>query len=264
MSIWIIGHFFAVCIGISLGLIGGGGSILAVPILVYVLGINLKIAIAISLVIVGIVSFIGIFPHWQQGNVNFKTAALFAPWAMLGAYLGAKISTLPMITETLQLILFITTMFVAAYFMIINAHNIEGLELELNDKEHHNIIPWLIIPVEGLGVGILSGLVGIGGGFLIIPALVLVGNTPIKEAVGTSLVIIALKSITGFIGYFGSIYIDVNLIFTFTLAASLGVLIGAYLTQFISGENIKKAFGYFVALVAMFMFSQWGVDQFPQ
>ncbi|TAE55355.1 MAG: sulfite exporter TauE/SafE family protein [Nostocales cyanobacterium] len=178
---------------------------------------------------------------------------------MLGAFLGARIATLPMITETLQLILFILTMFVAAYFMIINASDTEDSELELNKKEDHHISPWLIIPIEGLGVGILSGLVGVGGGFLIIPALVLVGNTPIKEAVGTSLVIIALKSITGFIGYFGFIDIDINLIFTFTLAASLGMLIGANFTRYIQGKDIKKAFGYFVILVAIFMLSKSGL-----
>ncbi|NET73694.1 MAG: sulfite exporter TauE/SafE family protein [Sphaerospermopsis sp. SIO1G2] len=119
--------------------------------------------------------------------------------------------------------------------------------------------PWLIISIEGLGVGILSGLVGIGGGFLIIPALVLIGNTPIKEAVGTSLVIIALKSITGFIGYLGSISLDINLIISFTLAASLGMLIGANSTQYIEANDMKKVFGYFVILVAIFMLSKSGL-----
>lgn len=261
MLIWIFGHFLAVCIGISLGLIGGGGSILAVPILVYVLGIPLKSAIAMSLVIVGIVSLIGIIPHWQQGNVNIKTVAVFAPGAMLGAYLGARIAILPIITPTFQLLLFVSTMLLAAILMIKNASPSDA-ELETSSPEKHHLPLWLIIAVEGLGVGILSGLVGIGGGFMIIPALVLVGNTPIKEAVGTSLVIIALKSATGFAGYLGSVSIDINLIFSFTLAASLGMLLGAYLTQFISGQDIKKAFGYFVAVVAMFMFSQWGFDQF--
>jgi uncharacterized membrane protein YfcA len=265
MLIWIVGNILAVCVGISLGLIGGGGSILAVPILVYVLGVPLKSAIAMSLIIVGIVSLIGIIPHWQQGNVNLKTVALFAPGAMLGAYIGARIATLPMITSTVQLILFVSIMFVAAYLMIKNAGDKSDPELnfshQFSNKYYFNLPPWLVINIEGLSVGVISGLVGIGGGFMIIPALVLVGKTPIKEAVGTSLAIIALKAMTGFAGYLGSISIDINLIFTFTLAASTGTLIGAYLTQFIQGKDIEKAFGYFVILVALFMlFESWIVN----
>ncbi|MBK1990308.1 sulfite exporter TauE/SafE family protein [Sphaerospermopsis aphanizomenoides BCCUSP55] len=264
MLISILGHFCAVCVGISLGLIGGGGSILAVPILAYVLGVPLKSAIVMSLVIVGIVSLIGIIPHWQQGNVNMKTAALFAPGAMVGAYIGARIATLPIITPTFQLILFVSTMFLAAYLMIKNASNKSETELNLSSKYVDKFPLWPIILAEGLGVGLLSGLVGIGGGFMIIPALVLMGNTPIKEAVGTSLVIIALKSVTGFAGYLGSVSVDINLMVTFTLAAGTGMLIGAYLTNLIQGQNLEKYFGYFVILVAIFMLFEWGLENIFQ
>ena len=118
MATWITGHLLALFIGLSLGLIGGGGSILAVPILVYILGIDAKTAIAMSLAIVGIVSLIGVIPHWKQGNVNLKTAISFTPPAMLGAFLGARLAALPLITDTIQLVCFALIMLVASFFMI--------------------------------------------------------------------------------------------------------------------------------------------------
>lgn len=116
--IWIIGHFLAICIGLSLGLIGGGGSILAVPILIYVMGVGTKTAIAMSLFIVGIVSLIGAIPHWLQGNVNLKVIAIFSPIAMLGAYIGTGFARLPMITDTVQLTCFAIVMVSASLLMI--------------------------------------------------------------------------------------------------------------------------------------------------
>ncbi|WP_242056324.1 MULTISPECIES: sulfite exporter TauE/SafE family protein [unclassified Nostoc] len=258
----IIGHLLAVCVGLSLGLIGGGGSILAVPVLINVMGVPIKSAIAMSLVIVGFVSLIGIIPHWKQGNVNFKIALLFSPGAMLGAYIGARIATLPVVSPTLQLVLFIGMMLLAAYFMIRNSNHesAEQLDLELSKDTPTRIPSWLAIPVEGLGVGIITGLVGTGGGFMIIPALVLLGNIPIKQAIGTSLVIIVFKSITGFLGYLGSIPVDINLMLTFTLAASAGMLLGAYLSQFIQAKQLEKGFGFFVIVVAIFMLMKWQLN----
>ncbi|HIK08623.1 MAG TPA: sulfite exporter TauE/SafE family protein [Trichormus sp. M33_DOE_039] len=271
----IIAHFLAVCVGVSLGLIGGGGSILAVPILVYVLGVPIKSAIAMSLVTIGAVSLIGIIPHWQQHHVNFKTAVLFSPGAMVGAYMGARLATFPIVTPTLQHILFVIVMFVAAYFMLHNNQhkslanlelNVsqEGFELQVLNSEVNSspsifgTIPrWLAIPTEGFGVGILTGLVGIGGGFMIIPTLVILGNTPIKEAIGTSLVIMAFKSVTGFAGYWGHVPIDINLMLTFSLAAALGMLVGAYLTQFIEAQKLETGFAYFVIAIAIFMLFKW-------
>jgi uncharacterized membrane protein YfcA len=118
MFMLIFGYFLAVAIGLSLGLIGGGGSILAVPILVYVMGVGIKEAIAMSLFIVGIVSLVGAIPHWFQGNVNLKIAALFAPAAMLGAYSGARLAALPWITETIQFVCFGIVMIAASVLMI--------------------------------------------------------------------------------------------------------------------------------------------------
>jgi uncharacterized membrane protein YfcA len=252
----IIGYILAGCIGLSLGLIGGGGSILAVPILIYVMGVAPKAAIAMSLIIVGIVSLIGTIPHWLQGNVNLKIAAIFAPAAMLGAYLGARLAALPFITETFQLICFGIVMVVASILMIrknSKSSQKKASSAKKSDSLSTHQSHWLAIPLEGLGVGILTGFVGVGGGFAIIPALVLLGGIPMKEAIGTSLLIITFKSATGFLGYLSQVELDWNLVISFTIAASLGTLAGAYLTRFIDAKNLQKGFGYFVLAVAVFV-----------
>ena len=253
----IIGYVLAGCIGLSLGLIGGGGSILAVPILIYVMGITPKAAIATSLIIVGIVSLIGVLPHWLQGNVNWKTAAIFAPAAMIGAYLGARLAAFPFITETFQLICFGLVMVIASVLMIRQGGQSSQKPAALsadkaNLSSHHRGRLWAI-PLEGLGVGVLTGFVGVGGGFAIIPALVLLAGIPMKEAIGTSLLIIAFKSVTGFLGYLSQVELDWNLVISLTLAASLGTVAGAYSTHFIDAKSLQKGFGYFVLAVAIFV-----------
>ena len=253
MIIWIIGHFLAICIGLSLGLIGGGGSILAVPILVYVMGLGPKTAIAMSLVIVGTVSLIGAIPHWLQGNVNGTVAAIFAPTAMLGAYLGAQMAGFPFITETIQLICFAIVMVLASLMMIGQGRQKIKEKQGFKHKNQHN---WSFIFLEGLGVGVLTGFVGVGGGFAIIPVLVLLGGLPMKEAIGTSLIIITFKSITGFLGYLSQVNLDWILMISFTIAASLGTISGAYLTRFIETKKLQKAFGYFVLAVGIFILVQ--------
>ncbi|ACB52819.1 hypothetical protein cce_3471 [Crocosphaera subtropica ATCC 51142] len=256
MMIWIIGHFLAICIGLSLGLIGGGGSILAVPILVYVMGLGAKTAIAMSLGIVGTVSLVGAIPHWLQGNVNWPVAVIFAPTAMLGAYLGARMASFDFITETLQLICFALVMVLASLMMIRQGGKRLNNQSSIKEKDslqHQNQHNWLFILLEGLGVGILTGFVGVGGGFAIIPALVLLGGLPMKEAIGTSLIIITFKSMTGFLGYFSQVNFDWMLMISFAIAASLGTLTGAYLTRFIEAKNLQKAFGYFVLAVGIFV-----------
>lgn len=257
MIVAIFGHLLAVGIGLSLGLIGGGGSILAVPILVYVMGLGAKAAIAMSLAIVGTVSLVGAMPHWRQGNVNLKTAIVFTPAAMAGAYLGARLTALPFITDTFQLVCFGIVMVVASVWMIRESREKPSLSYAGAPGKAVAEVPhpphWLAIPAEGLGVGILTGFVGVGGGFLIIPALVLLGGIPMKEAIGTSLVIIAAKSATGFLGYLGQVAIDWALTASFTLAASAGTLAGAYLTRLIDAKYLQKGFGYFVLAVAIFV-----------
>ncbi len=252
-----LGLLFAIAIGLSLGLIGGGGSILAVPILKYIIGVTAKEAIAMSLFIVGVVSVIGIIPHWRQGNVNFKIALVFIPPAMIGAFLGAKITKLPFITDTVQLVCFGIIMLLASVLMIRKA-NKSTPELSLNkeqkysEKSNNNYKLFAVI-LQGLGVGILTGFVGVGGGFLIIPALVLVGRIPMKQAVGTSLLIIAFNSASGFLGYLNEVKLDWILIIFFTIAASIGIVTGAYLSKIIDAKYLQKSFGYFVLAVAVFI-----------
>ncbi|MEQ9553791.1 MAG: sulfite exporter TauE/SafE family protein [Coleofasciculus sp. G3-WIS-01] len=255
MVTWIIGLILAAGIGISLGLMGGGGSVLALPILVYVMGVEAKSAIAMTLVIVGTVSLIGVIPHWRRGNVNFKKAFMFGAATMLGAFLGAKLAFF--VSGTFQLILFAVMMMIAAGFMIRKSSK--------STKPDHDLqyypapvckYCWLWMLTEGLGVGVLTGLVGVGGGFAIVPALVLLGNTPMKEAVGTSLLIIACNSVAGFLGYLGQVPLDWGLMGSFIVAASVGILGGAYLAQYVKAQQLQKIFGYFLITVAAFILFQ--------
>jgi uncharacterized protein len=261
MIAWIFGHFLAICIGISLGLIGGGGSVLAVPILVYVMGVTPKPAIAMTLFIVGCVSLIGVIPHWRQKNVNFKTALMFGSATMLGAYLGAKLATSPLITGTFQMMLFAFMMLLAAGFMInksakpVSKVAAKELDLSLYPKPICKYC-WLWMLSEGLGVGLLTGLVGVGGGFAIVPALVLLGNTPIKQAIGTSLLIIAMNSAAGWLGYLGQVSLNWHLMTSFTVAASIGTIGGAYLSQFVQPRQLQRGFGYLLIAVASFILFQ--------
>ncbi|MEA5575444.1 sulfite exporter TauE/SafE family protein [Anabaena sp. UHCC 0451] len=258
---WILGHILATGIGISLGLIGGGGSVLALPILVYVMGVPTKSAIAMTLVIVGTVSLIGVIPHWRKGNINFKKAFIFGSATMLGAFVGAKIAGLPFITDSLQMIMFAIMMLLAASLMIKRSFQKTAPTSPENPNAEIYQPPicrycWLWLLTEGLGVGILTGLVGVGGGFAIVPALVILGKTPMKEAIGTSLLILVVNAVAGFLGYLGQVELDWQLIGTFILAASLGSFLGAYLSQFIDAKKLQKYFGYFLIAVATFVLFQ--------
>jgi uncharacterized protein len=261
MFTWIISHLIAICIGISLGLIGGGGSILAVPTLVYVLGIPPKSAIAMSLAVIAIVSLLGVIPHWKLGNIQLRTAGMFGLSTMLGAYTGARIANLPFVTGTLQMLLFAFMMLLAALFMLgrtapsASTSPPEGPDLVLYPKPVCKYC-WLWLISEGIGVGMLTGLVGVGGGFAIVPALVLLANVPMKQAIGTSLLIIALNSVAGVLGYWGRVDFDWPLMTTFTVAASLGIFAGAYLVRFVQARHLQKAFGYFLLVMSAFILWQ--------
>ncbi len=257
MLTWLIGLFLAGCIGISLGLLGGGGSILAVPILIYVMGVPIKTAIAMSLMIVGSVSLVGAIPHGRAGNINFRNAFIFGITTMLGAFLGAKAAaTLPFITGARQLLLFAGLMLVAAVLMIHRSFIATQAEPSFEPKLRsfkHPLWRWLQITASGLGVGILTGLVGVGGGFAIVPALVLLLKTPMKEAVGTSLLVIAMNSAIGFLGYLGHVPLDWTLMINFMFVAGLGIWIGAYLGRFVSAKQLQKGFGFFLLIMSAFI-----------
>lgn len=257
MTSWIIGLLLAAGIGLSLGLMGGGGSVLALPVLVYVMGVPPKSAIAMTLVIVGVVSLLGLIPHWKAGNVNLKTAVVFGVATMLGTFTGAKIATLPVVTEAFQMMLFAVVMVLAAGFMIHRSSRPSQRDdpLALYPKPICRYC-WLWLLTEGLLVGMLTGLVGVGGGFAIVPALVLLAKVPMKQAIGTSLLIIIANSITGFLGYLGHVSLDWHLMISFIFAASLGTIPGAYLARYVSAQKLQKAFGYFLLAVATFVLIQ--------
>lgn len=254
---WMIGLLLAGGIGVSLGLLGGGGSVLALPVLVYVMGVAPKSAIAMTLVIVGSVSLLGLIPHWRAGNLDLKTAAVFGAATMVGAFAGAKIASLPVVSERFQMLLFAIMMVLAAGFMIYRS------ACPLPSDDLLSLYPkpvcrycWLWLLTEGLGVGMLTGLVGVGGGFAIVPALVLLAKIPMKRAIGTSLLIIVANSITGFLGYWGSVVLDWHLIISFIFVASLGTLPGTYLARRVPAQKLQKSFGYFLLAIAALVLVQ--------
>ncbi|XFA74312.1 sulfite exporter TauE/SafE family protein [Thermosynechococcaceae cyanobacterium Okahandja] len=260
LAYW-LGHGLAIAIGLSLGLLGGGGSVLALPVLVYVMGIPTKVAIAMTLVIVGSVSLLAALPQWRRGYVNVRLALIFGSSTMIGAYLGARLAALPWITDTVQLLLFATTMLVAALLMIRRQQRPPELafpEAEITLESQLYRPPackycWLWLPTEGLGVGILTGLVGVGGGFAIVPALVLLGKVPMRQAIGTSLLIITANSVAGVWGYLGTVTLDARLTLTLTLAAAIGSVVGSYWGQRVATHHLQKAFGYFLVAIAGFV-----------
>lgn len=262
MGLQLLGYVLAGGIGVSLGLMGGGGSVLAVPILVYVMGVEPKSAIAMTLFIVGVVSLVGLVPHGRQGNINLPKAGVFGSATMVGAFLGAQLTRLPWLTGTVQLILFAVMMVLAAIFMIRKGQTTTNPgtgALDLNDYPppicRHC---WLWLLTEGLGIGVLTGLVGVGGGFAIVPALVLLGKTEMREAIGTSLVIIVMNAIAGFAGYWGQadVILDWHLMVNFTFAAGIGILLGGYGSRFVSAKKLQRGFGYFLLIVAVFILFQ--------
>ncbi|MDG5492595.1 sulfite exporter TauE/SafE family protein [Psychroserpens sp. SPM9] len=260
-TIEILGYIGALLVGLILGLIGGGGSILTVPILVYILGINPIIATGYSLFVVGITSVIGAFQNFRKGLIDFKTAIIFATPALIAVYL-TRLYLVPKIPEVLFsinnfevtnnvfiMILFAIIMLLASLSMIISKKK----TLDIDKTEHVNY-NYPLIALEGIVVGILTGLVGAGGGFLIIPALVLLAKLPMKRAVGTSLLIIAVKSLIGFLGDLQNITVDWSFLITFTAFSIVGIIIGVYASKLVSDKRLKKWFGYFTFVMAFYIF----------
>ena len=231
----------AVLVGISLGLLGGGGSILTVPLLAYVAGMDAKQAIATSLLVVGTTSAVGAVSHARAGRVQWRTGLVFGVAGMVGAYAGGVLARF--IPGSILLIGFAVMMVATALAMLRGRKDIE------QTGGHHSIpVPKVI--AEGLVVGLVTGLVGAGGGFLVVPALALLGGLPMPIAVGTSLVVIAMKSFAGFAGYLSSVTIDWKMAAMVTAAAGVGALLGARLTALVNPDSLRKAFGWFVLLMS--------------
>ncbi len=243
-------------IGLSLGLLGGGGSILTVPVFVYLLGFDAKQSIAMSLAVVGATSAFGAAGHWRAGNVNLRVALIFGVVAMAGSYLGARLAVF--FSGAVQLALFAIIMLVAAVFMF-RRRDAEAGQGNGSPRGASRM-PFALVAVEGLAVGVVTGLVGVGGGFLIVPALVLLGGLPMKEAVGTSLLVIAMNSAAGFSGYLGQVEIAWAFVALFTGVAVPGILAGTYLTAFVPQAALRRAFALLLIVMgAAILYANRGV-----
>lgn len=240
-------------VGFVLGVLGGGGSILAVPIFLYVLHVPAKPAIAMSLAVVGLSAFVGFLTHWRQGTVALSVALPFGMFAMLGAFVTARLTHL--VPATVQLALFAAFAFAAAIFMLRDASKPEAeLAAQPNRSDRPRFTPKLI--PQALGVGILTALVGAGGGFVIVPSLVLVAGVPIRPAVGSSLLIITLNALSGFIGYIGLVPIDWPLIGAFSATAAVGAVVGTQYMRRVPQRRIKQAFAILILVLGAYLVAQ--------
>lgn len=241
----------ALLVGLSLGLLGSGGSILTVPVLIYLADEPEKAAIAESLGIVGAISFAGFVPYALKKQVHWRSVILFGLPGMAGTYGGAIIAGY--VSGTFQLLLFAAVMIAAAVLMFR-----DDTKRSNADAEADIFHAWWKIVLEGLAVGVLTGLVGVGGGFLIVPALVLLGGLPMSLAVGTSLLIIALKSFSGFFKYMDvlanlNLSINWQLIFVFSLIGAVGTIVGKTVGSKISDARLKKGFAGFLILMGSYI-----------
>ena len=258
----ILGYIASVIMGLTLGLIGGGGSILTVPILVYLFDVDPVLSTAYSLFVVGLTSIFGSYSHFRKGNVHLKTAIIFGIPSIIAVFLVRKF-VVPSIPETvfsLGSFVFTKAIFVMVLFAVLMLFaSISMIRKPKSQPEEKKEVKfnYLLISVEGIVVGGVTGLVGAGGGFLIIPALVLFAGLSMKQAVGTSLLIIALKSLIGFTGDLGSgMNIDYTFMIIFSAFAVIGILIGSYLSRHISNEKLKPAFGWFVLVMGVYIFAK--------
>jgi uncharacterized membrane protein YfcA len=257
----ILGYFSALIIGISLGLIGGGGSILAVPVLAYLFSVNEKVATAYSLFIVGASALVGGLKQHLKGYVDWRTAVVFGLPAIVGVSVVRRflVPALPEFLFNINDFEFTRRMLMFGLFailMIPAAFSMLKTRKEKKQKDDGTVkYIYPLIIGEGLFVGGITGMIGAGGGFLIIPALVILANLEMKVAVGTSLIIIAFKSLLGFfLGDALTMEIDWMFLTVFTLISFIGIFIGSYLSNFIDGNKLKKGFGYFIFVMAIFIF----------
>lgn len=255
-----VGLFAAFCIGILLGIFGAGGSMLAVPVLVYFLHVEPVLATSYSLFVVGFSALLGTWLYYKKGHVDLPTALAFAAPSILAVFIARKY-ILPIIPhsiidtpwlhlskDTCILVCFALLMFTSAIFM---------LRSKNRNPEKRTSLPiqttYLLLAFEGLFIGLITGLLGAGGGFLIVPALVLLAGLDMKAAIGTSLFIIATKSLIGVLGDLGNLPIDFRFVTFFTLPVLVGMVSGVYFSGRMNASFLKPAFGWFVLLVSVCM-----------
>lgn len=252
----IAGYIASFFIGISLGLIGGGGSIITLPVLVYLFGLSPELAISYSLFVVGSTSLVGSFNSYRKGLIDFKTVLLFGISSVITVFITRKF-ILPLLPDviqfknyslsfsTLTMVLFAVLMLFASIKMI-KAKTINEESLD----EDKNLLKLLLY---GIGIGLITGFLGAGGGFLLIPALVLILKLPMKKAIGTSLLIIALNSLVGFIADTGHYETQWSFLLMISALAIAGVLTGGLLGKKIDGNKLKKGFGWFVLIMGIYI-----------
>lgn len=258
----IVGYIASLFIGISLGLIGGGGSILTVPVMVYLFGLQPLLATSYSLFIVGSTSLVGAINNYRNGLVNIRAAILFGAASIMTVFLTRKY-IVPVIPEDiltvggftitsslLTMVLFGVLMLMASVSMI------RKRMVQLDKKECTEGLPFSRLLSYGIAIGLVTGLLGAGGGFLLIPALVFIVKVPMKKAVGTSLLIIALNSLIGFTGDLGHLSIDWYFLLKITLIAIAGIFLGGAIGKKLPNEKLKKGFGWFVLVMGIYIIAK--------
>lgn len=238
----LIASFLGFLIGLVLGLLGGGGSILTVPALVYIVGLTPQVAVTASLMIVGTNSAVGAFFHRSQGAMDWQVALIFGGTGMITAYLAAGVSSY--FAPTTLMILFAGLMLVVGGIML--AQPADKVKVRENNPSRN----WLQVSLAGAVVGVLTGILGVGGGFLIVPALVMLVGLPMQQAIGTSLVIIAMNSLAGLLGHLGENSLDLTLILVFVVTGVIGTLVGTRLSHRIPSRTLQRLFALFIMMLA--------------
>lgn len=247
------GAGLALLVGLVLGLLGGGGSVLAVPILIYALHVPVKPAIATSLIVVGLVAFIGFVSHLRQRTVATRVALVFGPFAVVAAYAGARVAK--HIPGEVQLIIF-AIVGLAGSVMMFRGTSSAAAAAAPPAGDYRFVADRrtvALLALQGLGVGFLTGIIGVGGGFLIVPALVLIARLPMRLAVGTSLLVITMNSLSGFAGYAGTVAIDWALVVWFSAIAAAGSVIGTVVSRRVPQRRLRQIFGVLLVGVSLYV-----------
>lgn len=238
MIAWLIDSLLGFAIGLVLGFLGGGGSILTVPALVYIVGQSPQAAVTASLIIVGSNASMGAMFHRRQGSLNWPVALVFGGVGMLTAFFAAGLSH--HIPSPLLMTLFAVLMLVVSAFMLLH---------KTPERGEGDTRGWIITVLSGAGVGVLTGFLGVGGGFLIVPALVMLVGLPVRQAVGTSLIVIAMNSLAGFLGHLSNLSLDMLVVGIFVGAGLVGAFAGARLARILKPEQVRNSFAVFVLLL---------------
>lgn len=250
MDTWLINSLLGFAIGLTLGFLGGGGSILTVPVLVYIVGQSPQAAVSASLIIVGSNAALGAFFHHQHGlhvghpqdSLNWPVALVFGGVGMVTAYFAAGLSQ--RVSSTMLMVLFALLMLVVGAFMVLS---------RMPEGHENSMRGWSVVLASGAGVGVLTGFLGVGGGFLIVPALVMLVGLPIHQAVGTSLVVIAMNSIAGFMGHLPGTAFDREVITSFVIAGFVGAFAGARLGRVLKPDQLRTSFAIFIMILAVIL-----------